>query len=376
MKLTKKSFPDRQIVASQIEGRTMFPLTIQDTIAMSDWNVVSRFMTETYSPSYIMRNTQLFEWQFSRSQHQGVANMVCAYDEGSLVGILGYIPVDMFWGNKEKLIQGAWMANWMVHPSHRKGVGPLLMRRLMELYPVLLGQGAGIMNVPIARTLGFRVFPKIPRFIAIFDHQRTRQFLTSPDCSLPDVLTTRTPFLHIERGLSDEYNPDWGRYSDLQFASVRNAEYLNWRYVNHPLFSYYILIAGEPTEPTVCVYRLEQTKGVVVDCVGRIVELFFPDGRDGEILGREILSAALYDMQQRGCAFVDCYFSSSRGSQAVIEAGMFDATDLALATRLSPVELNHHPQNLEMWVKSGFNYPDDLAKLYVTKSDGDQDRPN
>lgn len=323
-----------------------------------------------------MLNTQLFEWQFGRSQHQDAVNMVCAYDEGNLVGILGYIPVDMFWGTKEKPIQGAWMANWMVHPDHRKGAGPLLMRRLMELYPVLLGRGAGKMNVPIARTLGFRVFPNIPRFVAIFDHQRTRQFLASHDDALPDVLTTRAPTLHFERGLPEQYNPDWGKYSDLQFASVRNAEYLNWRYANHPLFSYEIMVAGDPTKPAVCVYRLEQTTGVVTDRVGRIVELFFPDGRDGEILGRELLSAALFDLQQKGCAFVDCYFSSNRPSQAARAAGMFDATNLALATRMSPVELSHHPQNLEVWVKSGFRFPDDLAKIYVTKSDGDQDRPN
>jgi hypothetical protein len=45
-----------------------------------------------------------------------------------------------------------------------------------------------------------------------------------------------------------------------------------------------------------------------------------------------------------------------------------------LASRLNPVELVADPQNLQLWTASGG--PAQLEDLYVTRSDGDQDRPN
>jgi hypothetical protein len=45
-----------------------------------------------------------------------------------------------------------------------------------------------------------------------------------------------------------------------------------------------------------------------------------------------------------------------------------------LASRLNPVELVAEPQNLQLW--SAATGPARLEELYVTRSDGDQDRPN
>ena len=45
------------------------------------------------------------------------------------------------------------------------------------------------------------------------------------------------------------YDPDWRAYPDMAFGTVRSLEYLDWRYVRHPMFKYHIVWAGQARRP-------------------------------------------------------------------------------------------------------------------------------
>jgi hypothetical protein len=272
------------------------------------------------------------------------------------------------------------MANWMVDEDFRRGIGPLVMRRLQELYPVLLGQGANDANKPIARRMGFQIYDRIPRQITIFDDSRATGFKTTETISLPP----RWRSAHSSAGVRefdleiapDIYDPDWCQYSAMAYGTQRNTQYLVWRYFNHPNFQYRTLVAGPKDCPALCVYRIEATGDIESGPVGRIVEFFHADGDESTTAGVQVLSAALNEMSDAGCAFADFYCTADLTLQTATLVGMTEATNLQLASRLSPLDPRWHPQNLEIWASRSLHQAPSLNKLYITKSDGDQDRPN
>ena len=355
----------------------MARLVLQDRFVMDRWPEMRRFLEDNYRPGYIMANLALFRWQFCGRGECDHASVVCAWDGPRLVGILGYMPLDLFWGDTEGPVRGAWMANWMVAAEYRKGIGAIIMRRLMERFPVLLGQGANAANRPIASLLGFRIYPRIPRHVVIFSTVRTAAFLYADAPRLPAAWAGPSEVSpEVAFALPSGFDPDWRLYRGARFGTVRDAAYLRWRYLDHPMFEYTILTIGGARDPAICVFRLERARGPAQGAVGRIVEWFFPQTEDGKERGIAVLRAALAELRRRDAAFADFYASASHLSACAANAGMADATDLPLATRLNPVELMPRQQNLEVWTAPSTIAPPELGELYVTKSDGDQDRPN
>ncbi len=355
----------------------MQKITITDTFSMTNWPEMDSFFTINHHPGYVMRNRKLFEWQFSGGGHMRQANMLCAFAQDSLlVGILGYMPLDVFWGNFNAPIRAVWMANLMVKPDFRHGTGTLMMRRLMEIYPVLMGQGAGDMNIPIASAMGFHIYDGIPRYISIFNADKMGAFVTAPDFRMPGSVDDFDIHPAVCHELPQDYDPDWSLYPMLAFGTVRSASYLRWRYVNHPIFKYEVLVMGMPTQPAICVFRIEDTKGAIRSRVGRIVEFFHPQTENGESEGVLVLHTALAKMIACGCVFADFYCTSELLASTLAKAGMNLATNDPIANRMSPVELRHYRQNLEVWASPGMSFPSEPGNYYVTKSDGDQDRPN
>jgi len=286
------------------------------------------------------------------------------------------MPKEVFWGNTDEPMIAVWMANWMVEENYRTGVGPILFRRMMEMYPVVLGQGASGMNKPIAEKMGFRVYPEIPRHVAIFDAGRAAAFKVSDDVVLPDVWTQGGGSTVNVHGLPADYDPDWSLYPDLRFGTVRKTAYLEHRFLNHPVFDYEIMVAGSGREPAVCVFRIEQSSGSVSDKVGRFADFYFPATEDGEKRAVEVMQAALAEMARQGCAFADIYCTPARYVNALHRAGMTSIGGDVLATRMNPVEHEARDQNIEIWVRRDMIAPPEITDLYLMKSDGDQDRPN
>ncbi|MEY4549572.1 MAG: hypothetical protein RL685_5767 [Pseudomonadota bacterium] len=359
----------------------MATLRIEDRMPRERWADTDAFLARHYRPSYVLRQRPLFEWQFHDVEQPEASRVLCAYSGDELVGILGCIVVDVAWGDASKPVTGAWTANWMVAPEHRHGIGWLLIRRAQELFPVLLGQRANPANQQLTAQLGYRFFDDVPRFLAVIDPAGVLP-LTCPGSPAAARAALDAPAPHWQSAHSRElraaeladYRPDWSRYAGMHFGTLRSAGYLRWRYFEHPVFRYGVVVAGELHRPAVCVYRQERTSGTVQVEVGRIVEFFAPADAQGERDAAAALGGAVSALARGGAVFADLYCSSGPLGRLAERLGLLRLEHGVLASRLNPVELVADPQNLQLWAGAGG--PAQLEDLYVTRSDGDQDRPN
>jgi len=348
---------------------------LHDRFPLSLWPLLDDFLCRCYGARYVLRDQALMRWQFGMAGDPNALSLFWYGDEQGLLSILGYRPTRLFWGALDQAVTGCWLSNWMSDPAHRSGAGAVLMRRAQESFPVVLAQGAGAANKPIAERLGFRVLEPIDRLLAVFDPARAMRFLAADATAVLQPIDPAEPEYPVSTGLPGDYAPDWTRYpAAMAFGTVRNAEHLRWRYLEHPVFRYEIDTAPGPSGPAVCLWRLERALGEVTDTVGRIVEFFHP--ADAPEQGRAVLSAALRRMREGGAAFADFLCSASPFLATARAAGMSDATDLPIAFRLSPTERRLRRQNVEFWAAPALPQPAGLSACLVTKGDGDQDRPN
>lgn len=349
-------------------------VVIHPTFDMAAWPEMAEFLARNYRPDLALRSRRYFEWQFCVRRPGDPACVINAWEGDRLVGIVGYVATDFLWGGAT--ISGAWFYNWMVDAEHRRGLGFALLRDVQQRFGIVLSTGANEENARLVQRLGWAYFPALPRFLAIFDPTQAAPLLL-PGASPADLgaVPLELPRIDVATSPSPTFAPDWHRYPEMAFGAVRSASFLRWRYLEHPAFTYRILVAGEDGQPAVCVYRTEVSTGEASVKVGRVVEFFHPGGAEGECLGVEVLRAAMGQMAAEGCAFADL-ISSGRFAHTLVKAGWSLEPDAApkLAVRLRPVERRPFPYSLEYGVRKGLPLPD-LTEVYVTKGDTDTDRP-
>jgi hypothetical protein len=180
--------------------------------------------------------------------------------------------------------------------------------------------------------------------------------------------------------LADEWDTCWSHGVARGFVGViRDAAYLRWRYVQHPIFNYKILMARHRSSGVggVLVYRIENVRGRT-EQVARICELL-TQGRDvtNRLLARLVLEAT-----QVGVSFADFYCSKPidglEDAGFVIEQTLTDA--FTFPSRFQPLEQGKRALNsairLPVELRGSVQSAMSRGALYLTKSDGDQDRPN
>ena len=353
---------------------------------MMEWEIMDTFLSDAYSPEYVLRDKKLFEWMFCDKQNKTVANVICAVKGDTLIGIAGFTPTEFFWGDFTTRHVGAWTANWMVLPQHRGGVGWVLMHRLQKQNSILITQGLGSDNLSITPTLGFKVYEAMPKYSLVFDMELTAKVLDTVHDVWPteeldnlknsSLKTSEVLATHITKSITEtKYNPNWRCYSSMHYGTIRDLNYIKHRYVNHPYFNYHLFIAGPPDAPALSVCRIEESYGVAKVKVGRILEFFHPEGKKGLQNGFEALLSGLEFIKKQNCAYCDFFCTSSTYGESVIKSGLKQEETLLLPHRLNPLEVPYTEQNLGVISNISPESPT-LGDMYVTKSDGDQDRPN
>jgi hypothetical protein len=172
-------------------------------------------------------------------------------------------------------------------------------------------------------------------------------------------------------------------FSPRLIGTWRDSAYLRWRYLVHPRFEYRVLFARDESGDTLCglvVYRLERVHESN-ECVVRIVELL------GERAATRLLVATVVEeAYAAGAAFVDFFCTLSSLAPALEDCGFVrdDALPASLPMLFQPLDFRRNRVRAAIWMAddelaaaaAGPNGPLDQDALYVTRSDGDQDRPN
>jgi hypothetical protein len=340
---------------------------------------VQDFFARMYRPDYVLAvDEALLRWQFGGTHGMNEPlHIKLAFVDDRIAGCLGYIPVDVTVAGRT--VRGAWTANWIVDATCRDmALGPRLMNDLIRQHDVTLVAGASSQAQAILPRLGFTNFGPLLRHLCVVDPvgaaTLTGSAASAWSCSANAEMNSRM-LGAIEQ--VDAFDESIARVWDSVWAgdgagTRRSATFLNWRYTSHPRFSYRLFLAGPRKRPSgFAIYRVEAPSGAPVR-VGRVVEFL------AEASAEDALLAALFlDARAQDVALLDYFFSSARPIAALARSGWLseDAVPARVPVLLQPIAPGRRAIPFLGHVRKACA-PDDITRWYVTRGDGDQDRPN
>lgn len=362
---------------------------------------ISEFLANHWSATNIyVREPKLFDWTFGRQSlwdHDGYS-FALSEDKGNVVGILGGIPFAMnFFGQQYRAL---WLANYMISPDYRRG--PLAMRLLKmmrrEPYRMTIAFGINPQTAPIYQVLRWRLVENIPRHFVVLPQASERM------CELLRLTHTgwtrdriealvsgfRLPNLPEELPESESSLPEnwndigWESIARRTVGAARDTAYLKWRYLDHPVFSYRLIVIRENDRTGLLVWRLEairlktQLGESSFDRIGRVVEFLPASWQNAQAL----FSRLLHDLNEACVIGADfyCYHGDTR--KLLADLGMSPVESHTdgqyIPARFQPLD------NKTSMIMSSMFAPEEMpvcsfdsnCPWYWTKSDADQDRPN
>lgn len=353
-------------------------ITITDHFPMDRWESMRGFISENYRPDHQLCSKRYFEWFFRTKQTHGNAPIMCAWEEENIIAIIGYLAVTLHWGNCQRELPGIGLTHWMSRKDAPRGVGWVLARKVVSRFDLAMALNASQQGAPFFKAMGWRFYDMIPRYLWVFDKGICSEMMTDEGLGILDGLLyhpASSPKFQHSTDFST-YAPKWHLYPQMLFGIRRSMEYLQWRYLEHPVFSYHVAMAGDGQRPAVCVYRLERAYGLCNALVGRIVEFFHPDDRQGRFDGSMLMQIVLSQLFTAGCAFAEFFCTNEAFGRSVLPlgGGVEPPGRYILPSRLSPIQQIRHDLNLAFALPGKLPAPT-TQNLYFTMSDIDGDQP-
>ena len=332
------------------------------------------------------RDGSFMRWQYGRlisGQLKDSLSLVIAEEDAQIAGILGFIPCQMRLADGQ-IVHGVWLSQWLVLEEYRgTGVGLQLFERLREFkFDVIAMQGVRQNMQGLLIKLGFALIEDQTRYICITNPHSTVRLLF--DAGIKAKLNDLIPFAP-KLGERPNYKiAPWCKAFDEQLSTcietfgqlhggtVRDLDYLKWRYQEHPRFTYRTLVAVDGLHVIgLAVYRIERVK----DRRERIMRIL-------EVMARgqaayDLTNAMINIARAEGVCFVD-FHSYSKPEPGILEVGLRPldpASPMAdLPARFQPLAPGYRPLTAAVLCKYG---TENLVStsLYLTRSDGDVDRP-
>lgn len=334
------------------------------------------FVASCWAPGHVLaRDERLLRWQHPRGDDE--ISIVGATSGGSLVGILGVIPVEFdVLGDRRS---GGWLTTWYVMPaSRRDGVALRLLEFALERHEVVGTVGGNETTLRILRALGFAACPSVPRWVRPVRRDRVARLVDGAAPPAPPVRRGGEAGVGFSPDVAERWDDAWSsRFAPVLVGARRNAAYLRRRYVEHPTFRYRMRVALDPggAAAALAVARTEEARGGDVRVVRVVEALGEPDAL------APLLDGIAADADEDGAAFVDFYCTSARFAPALERAGFVpeEALDVRLPSRFQPLEPTPKPLTAALRLTPAADRRHDALRwddVYLTRSDCDQDRPS
>ena len=190
-------------------------------------------------------------------------------DGPELVGILGGIPFTLNqFGKSSKAV---WIVNYVIRPDRRKGAMALQLLSSFRKpeFSAVVAFGINPATVAIYQVLRGQVLPEIPRHFLVMPGQSERMAcalkLAYPDWADERSAALSTAFelkelpvapLRVGNELPATWDEiDWAAHATQTIGAARDADFLTWRYKNHPDFEYKFLTVPEGKKTGLAVWR-------------------------------------------------------------------------------------------------------------------------
>ncbi|HUI06196.1 MAG TPA: acyl carrier protein [Verrucomicrobiae bacterium] len=350
---------------------------------------VRAFFARTYRPDYrLATDDALLRWQYgpTPASPDKPCHLKLAWLDGVLAGCLGYMPLEVSLNGR--VVNGTWVANWMVEEHQRRlGLGPFLMCEVTRQFEVGLDLGANVDAHSLLSRMGWNDMGDLPRYVCVLDCTGAAALTENGQLEWPAVTPPQgirtggpTTVRSVDRfgdGATRFWDSTWGAKGSLAGGTRRSAEFLNWRYTIHPVFQYRLFEARQNGQVSgIAVYHVEQVRNQPLR-VGRLVELILDVNHSSDV-DAALLGAVLDDARSQGVVMMDFFCASGRLSEVMTRHGFLPGE----REPASRIPMLFQPVDRR---RSGIRFMAHLGSVpeaaavrdwYVTKSDGDQDRPN
>jgi acyl carrier protein len=276
-----------------------------------------------------------WRWMFVESAHRlGRTPIVWVHrDNGAIVGHMGAIPVALKIGSEVR--ETAWCVETMVLESHRsRAVGSRLMLDARETLPFALSLGQTSEMRQICLRLGWKqIAPLQVAQLLVRPENVLKGKLPGPAAWAAGLglraavaarsLLHRPVHLHTREvtRFDERHDRLWRESShDMTCAVVRDASYLNWKYVEQPGQEFVRLevIDGDTTR-AVAVWMFREPDAAYKYRRAYLVDLVAPLA--DEAMATQVIRAACAVPTERGADALLCMHIGQRLTRALRECG-------------------------------------------------------
>lgn len=359
----------------------------------SEWRKGQDFIDALWQKNHILaRNPDLFKWQFKSQDAPEKLNFFIAEDENQPVGCIGRIDLPCHrYGQR---FSGAAMTNLISLPQYRKfGLGMKIMHASYAGRNYVASIGINERVAKLYRLLGQYIVNPLPRYTCIGNRDALASvipYIKNAESLTPDSfvecgsLHTTSCFsgkireinklsIHWETSL-DEWDQCWNKYFAPHLQGVvKNSEYLRWRYLEHPVFHYDILLVlnSENDVKGLAVMRKAELPGGT--CALRILEFMSACESTGirlasAIAERTPANAAFVEHIALGCQWYPLQHIGMTGKGSNLFSVYFNPPDYSHSCVVAAFHLEGMDESPESFICS--------QNTYITIADCDQDRPN
>lgn len=358
---------------------------------LSDYEKFRGFIGKNFSPTYILADRKFLEWQYGKTpqfvqkfRKNKLLSLLLLKEGVNIFGYLGIIPLKYkVFGSPQKIHV---YANIFTDPALRGlGMGTLLIRKGSEGSRQALVIGYKPHTFSSYKKLDdWRELGNFSRFLIVFNNSSVNNIVKKNNKkSIPASCKFRVKSFPPLRGTyayTKIFNSDFDAFwkiirNKYKITAERTSGYLNWRYANHPYFAYRALTArngaGEVTG--YLIYRFEEAAKFKI---ARIIDFISLDEFETNLLHKFI-----QDIIREKADMADFMFSGNYHRTSLSEVGFFDAGETALndfPVLFNPISYKRTHINFTALtkVKKQQRQFYNLSNWYLTKGDGDQDRPN
>lgn len=340
-----------------------------------DAETVGAFIDAHWQKRVALASARFFRWQFSQSPgNVGRNRCLLVLDEKDAIqGFMGVTPRPFVLDGRRR--PGAELTTWILSEAVRGlGLGKAIVQRLQQSYDAIIGMGISESALPIYATHGFKYMRHLPRYVRVFDAERVAPISKLEPLGERLIRVAPAPIdVRFQAGPIDF--PAAAELAEPIHRSfnctVRDADYLRWRYAEHPIYRYEAFGVTHDAGRAAVVLRQDDVGELrvlhVVDFLGRATDvpavLAFL-----EAIGRE-----------RRAALADFYCSADPIGHQFWTHGWFSCVDdfhIQVPNWLHPIQMRIPPTtSLILWARDDVGALLDRSRVYITKGDCDMDRP-
>lgn len=342
----------------------------------TDRSVYVEFIEHCYKPNHILADDVFARWQFNNYRDV----LAVKSTEGDLLSILG--TQSQMFSTPEHDMRGCAYMNLMCRPEARgHGIGFALIDHILETQPIIFANAITDNVMGYYERVGMHRYGFMGRWLAVTNAPEAQRLATpgyEPRCR---GVQYRAPYESDSYPFSfdDRFERLFRQRTAGQYAPLRSAEWLNWRYREMPYHEYRVRVVLSKTAGIngVIVWRedIAEPSGVPV---WRICELF------GAPAACEQLAGEVHDMAvEERVAYVDAYFTGHDTGQLMANIGYepcYGGKEYAFTNWMHPAE--HGTNELAYKINGAFHVKRgsyvnwrDRNNWYLTRGDSDQDRP-